>query len=226
VERGGGGVDEITPKAETRRTVVSTKGSSIPSGKEQLERSSDELLAELRPLIGRAQAGDEEASFAIRNILEEEPNLAHTIVEVAARKTERTLLERSSGDNVLLREGLALGLQQKREEIAGPNPSSLEVLLAERIVICRLQLEQAEVDYASRLGKLTISQDEYHQRRVDRLHKRYLSAIRELAQVRKLLKPHVAQINVAEKQVNLSSERLKPNSYDPFRNAAEGCRGT
>jgi hypothetical protein len=110
-ENGGNGVDEITPKAETRRAVVSTKGSSTPSGKEGLERSSDELLAELRPLIGRAQAGDEEASFAIRNILEEEPNLAHTIVEVATRKTERVLLDKTSDGDVLLREALSLRLE-------------------------------------------------------------------------------------------------------------------
>ena len=197
-------MDEITQNAETRRAVVSTNGSSTPSGKEGLERSSDELFAELRPLIGRAQAGDEEASFAIRNILEEEPNLAHTIVEVATRKTERVLLDKTSGDNVLLREALSLRLEAMREEIAGPNSSPLERLLAERIVTCRMQLEQAEVLYAGRLGKLTISQDEYHQRRVDRLHKLYLSAIRELAQVRKLLKPHVTQVNLAEKQVNVA----------------------
>ena len=205
-------MDEITVKAETRRAVVSTKGSSTPSGKEGLERSSDELLTELRPLIGRAQSGDEEASFAIRNILEEEPNLAHTIVEVATRKTERLLLDKTSGGNVLLREALALQHKARREEIAGPNCSPLELLLAERIVACRVLLEQAEVVHAGRLGKLTISQDEYHQRRVDRLHKRYLSAIHELARVRRLLRPHVTQVNLAEKQVNVAATPHKGDS--------------
>ena len=205
-------MDEITQKAETPRAVVSTKGSSTPSGKEGLERSSDELLAELRPLIRRAQGRDEEASFAIRNILEAEPNLAQTIVEVATRKTERVLLDKTSGGDVLLREALSLRLKAIREEIAGPNSSPLERLLAERIVTCRMQLEQAEVLYGGRLGKLTISQDEYHQRRVDRLHKLYLSAIRELAQVRKLLKPHVTQVNLAEKQVNVAAAPYKGES--------------
>jgi hypothetical protein len=205
-------VDEKTPKPETSRAVVLTKGSLTPTESGGLGRSSDELLAELRPLIGRAQGRDEEASFAIRNILEEEPNLAHTIVEVATRKTERVLLDKTSGGNVLLREALSLRLEAMREEIAGPNSSPLERLLAERIVTCRLQLEQAEVLYAGRLGKLPISQDEYHQRRVDRLHKLYLSAIRELAQVRKLLKPHVTQVNLAEKQVNVAAAPFKGES--------------
>jgi hypothetical protein len=62
---------------------------------------------------------------------------------------------------------------------------------------------------------MTISVDDYHQKRLDRLHKRYLSAMRSLAQVRKLLKPKVAQINIGEKQqINTGTAALeasKPN---------------
>ena len=59
-----------------------------------------------------------------------------------------------------------------------------------------------------------MSQSEYHQRRLDRLHRRYLSSIRTLAQVRKLLNPAVTQINVAEQQVNLAAEYPRGNSRD------------
>jgi hypothetical protein len=41
---------------------------------------------------------------------------------------------------------------------------------------------------------------EFHQRRLDRLHKRYLSSIKTLAQIRKL--GPAVQINIAEKQIN------------------------
>jgi hypothetical protein len=198
-------VDRNDAELKRQEVSVAAKEASDPSERKERQRSSDELLAELRPLIGRAQAGDEEASFLIRNILEDAPNLAHTIVEVAVRKTERVLLKGAAGDNVLLMEALSLRLAAMRDEVAGPTPSPLERLLAERIVLCRQQLEQAEAAYARNLGKLTMSQAEYHQRRLDRLHRRYLSAIRALAQVRKLLRPTVAQINLAEKQVNLSS---------------------
>jgi hypothetical protein len=199
-------VDQINTKAKQQGVPVAAKRASAPTEREEGQRSSDELLAELRPLIGRAQAGDEEASFLIRNILEGEPNLAHTIVEIAARKTERVLLKSASGDNVLLGEAWSLRLAAMRDEIAGPTATPLERLLAERIVLCRQQLEQAEAAYARNAGKLTMSQGEYHQRRLDRLHRCYLSAIRALAQIRRLLKPAVTQINyLAEKQMNLSS---------------------
>jgi hypothetical protein len=87
-----------------------------------------------------------------------------------------------------------------REEIAGENPSALERLLAERIALCWLQLQYYEALYAQNLSKFTIAQSEHHQRRIDKAHGRYLSAMRTLAQIRKL-RPAV-QINIAEKQIN------------------------
>ena len=93
-----------------------------------------------------------------------------------------------------------MSLETMREELAGGNPSPLEKLGAERVASCYLQLHYAELIYNQELPKFTNEQDDYYQRRLDRLHRRYLSAMRSLAQVRKLLKPKVAQINIGEKQ--------------------------
>ncbi len=57
--------------------------------------------------------------------------------------------------------------------------------------------------YAQNLGKLTMEQGEYHQRTIDRAQKRYLAAIKALAQVRRLLTPAV-QVNIADQQINLA----------------------
>jgi hypothetical protein len=46
----------------------------------------------------------------------------------------------------------------------------------------------------------TIAQAEYYQRRIDKAHKRHLSAVKALAQLRKM--GPAIQINVAEKQIN------------------------
>ncbi len=48
----------------------------------------------------------------------------------------------------------------------------------------------------------TVGGAEYCQRRINHAHRRYLSTLRTLAQVRKLAVPMV-QVNVARKQVNL-----------------------
>ncbi len=47
---------------------------------------------------------------------------------------------------------------------------------------------------------MNMEQSEYHQRHLDRLHRRYLSSIKMLAQIRKL--GPAVQINVVEKQIN------------------------
>jgi hypothetical protein len=75
--------------------------------------------------------------------------------------------------------------------------------------MCWLQLHYAEQKYAEIALEndpgVDWSQEEWHQRRIDRLQQRYLAAIKGLAQVRRLLKPSM-QINVAEQQVNVSGD--------------------
>jgi hypothetical protein len=70
----------------------------------------------------------------------------------------------------------------------------------ERIVATGLQLHYFETLYAQNMDEMTIPQDEFHQRRIDRAHRRHLSAVKTLAQIRKL--GSAVQINIAEKQIN------------------------
>jgi hypothetical protein len=51
------------------------------------------------------------------------------------------------------------------------------------------------------LGKHTLAQGNYYQKRLDRTHRNHLSAIRTLAQIRKM-GPAAVQINIAEQQIN------------------------
>jgi hypothetical protein len=90
-----------------------------------------------------------------------------------------------------------------RIEVAGENPSPLERLLAERVVATWLQVQLFDAFYALGMKGGTIIQDEFRQKRLDRAHRRHLSAVRTLAQIRKMA-PTV-QINIAEKQINAAS---------------------
>jgi hypothetical protein len=58
----------------------------------------------------------------------------------------------------------------------------------DRIVCCWLLLYDAETCYLQ-AKDMTIPQGDYHQRRIDRLHRRYLSAIRMLVVARRLALP-------------------------------------
>jgi hypothetical protein len=74
--------------------------------------------------------------------------------------------------------------------------------LVERVVACWLQVQDAEIRYALNQKEMTFRQAEFHQKRMDATHRRYLAAIKALALVRKLALPAL-QINLARKQVNV-----------------------
>jgi hypothetical protein len=205
-------VDKKSQKTEKQGTVVPAGKASTPIKGEEVTRSRGELINELRLLVAQANEGDGEAPRLIRRALEETPDSAQILSNIVAKRAERIFVKKLCGDDLLLKEALSFQLQTMREEVAGPDPSPLERLLAERVVACWLQLQQAEAACAANLGKPTTSQSEYHERRLDRVHRRYLSAIRSLAQVRKLLIPAVTQINVGQQQVNVAAERLRSDS--------------
>jgi hypothetical protein len=72
--------------------------------------------------------------------------------------------------------------------------------------VCWLQVQYADTLVAQSQGKISLKQGDYQQRRQDRAARRYLAAIKALAQVRRLLGP-VVQVNIAERQVNLVGQR-------------------
>lgn len=115
-----------------------------------------------------------------------------------AAHVERTLVDKVSGKDLAVREGLLGKLDSLRVELAGPAPAPLERLVAERIVTCWLHLHHLERIYASK-DSMSLELGIYFQRSIDRAQKRYLAAIKALAVVRRLALPAL-QVNIAQKQ--------------------------
>jgi hypothetical protein len=137
-----------------------------------------ETVARLRDLVERADKGEEETVPAIRKILDENPDLAWRLRNIG-KLAERLLLSKISRDEDLAaKEAMEHQLESMRLEIAGENPAPLEILLAERIVATWLQVQLFEGLYVSGIGKHTLSQGNYYQKRLDRAHTNHLSAIR------------------------------------------------
>jgi uncharacterized protein YllA (UPF0747 family) len=158
-----------------------------------------ELLDTLRTTVAEAEAGSEEALDAVAKILEESPDFARFFANLA-NTLERSYAERISCGSPVAQKALPVRLETMRGEIAGPGSLPLERLLAERIVACWLELHYANLLYMQELPNLSLKQDDYYQKRLDRLNKRYLASIKNLAQVRKYLKPNF-QVNIAERQI-------------------------
>jgi hypothetical protein len=127
----------------------------------------------------------------------------------------------SDGDAVV-REILAGEVKAKRAELRaecrGGTPSALEGLLIERVLACWLHLSYYERAHcramADRTRGLSIVQAEFQQKRIESAQRRYLSAVKALAQVRRLQLPavqvalpgatQIGQVNVGEKQINVA----------------------
>jgi hypothetical protein len=165
---------------------------------------SERTVEKLRDLLRLAEKGDKDAVPEIRQILDEHPDLAWRFVHVAHIAEDALIKKMTKEGDLATREIMRCQLEAMREEIAGENPSPLERLLAERVVATWLQIQLFEGLYASGMSKsMTIAQGSFHQKRLDQAYRRHLSAIRALAQMRKLLKgTAITQINIAEKQIN------------------------
>jgi hypothetical protein len=188
-------------KAETKQSAAVTKPAKTTEDGTERRRK---ILEEVHPLLEGAHKGDKEVLPKIREALDEAPELARIFVDLS-QEAERSLIRHISGDNLLVQEALPRQLEAMRKELVDPNPSPLERLLIERVVASWLQVRYFEAHYAKNLPNLNVVQSEYLQKRIDRAHKRHLSAIRTLAQVRnKLLKPTIAQLNVAGQQINMA----------------------
>jgi hypothetical protein len=154
----------------------------------------------LDDLLRRAEAGDRAVLPHLKDILAT-PGVTDLLGNLALRLQE-TVMTGLCGKNLAYREGVAQKMADMRAELAGPEPTPLERQLAERIVLCWLVLYESELRFAH-LKDLPPRQADSWQRRIDGCHKRYVSAIKALATVRKLAVPIlIGQVNVAARQVN------------------------
>ncbi len=108
-----------------------------------------------------------------------------------------------------------------RRSLLGDVSTPLERLLAGQIAVCSLQLQIAEARYIDVVnGSSTFAKMQFYADMQDRAQRRYLAAIKALAQVRRLQLPAVAQLNVATNQVNLSQSAGRVAPKLPASNGA------
>jgi hypothetical protein len=165
---------------------------------------SGKTVKKLQDLLGKAQKGEKDAVPEIRQVLSGHPDLAWQFVDVARIAEDAFIKVMTKEGDLAAKELIRCQLEAMREQIAGENPSPLERLLTERVVATWLQIQLFEGLSASSMFKsTTIAQGSHHQKRLDQTYRRHLSAIRTLAQMRKLLKGGaITLINIANKQIN------------------------
>jgi hypothetical protein len=109
------------------------------------------------------------------------------------------------GCSEVARKYLELEFDRDCLKLAGSEASPLEKLLIERVIVTKKQLAYIEEVFAQKQHKNpSIPVAIYFQKSIGMAQKRYLSAIKALAQVRRLQLPANIQVNIGEKQVNIA----------------------
>jgi hypothetical protein len=169
----------------------------------KVDSNIHDTVARANVLMPRVEAGDNEAKAELRQILDGDPDLWIGVGDLALQ-SELSVLRVITGNNDILKEGITRKLDQLRRDLKGPNPTPLETLLITRVVATWLALTSAETRYHNRIeAGISWDETEHWQRLIDRAHKRYLSAIRTLATVRRLVLPTV-QVNLSNQAINVA----------------------
>lgn len=162
------------------------------SGTLKLTDGARARIQELQALSERAEEGDQEARRELRRAVHESaPEVIARCADVS-RGYRRVLAHTASGRDPLIEEAIVVRAALMAGEIAGERPTPLEVLLAERVASLWVLVELLEaltsgyfyhgdgvksppVSYLLQMVKIQGS-----------ANRRYLMAIKTLAQVRKL----------------------------------------
>jgi hypothetical protein len=159
-------------------------------------------VAEINELIRQSKEGDKAARRRIRELTELEPiGMLRATGGCLAWQIESAKISKLTGDDKMWDSAITHKMRSIRESLGGPDAPPLERLLIERIALAWLDVSDLDFRHASS-ADLSYAKAEYFSRMRDRANRRYLQALKTLAQVRKL---NVVAINVEvdKMQVNV-----------------------
>ena len=157
----------------------------------ELTDASRERIRELEELSSRAEDGDAEAGRELRQAIRESAPEVIARCSNIARNYRRMVADTAAGRDPLVKEAIVERARRMALEIAGENATLLEVLLSERIASLWVLTETQEaLLFASyRRGQERPVGPTYIMQMCkiqESANRRYLAAIKTLAQVRKL----------------------------------------
>lgn len=176
----------------------------------ELSNEAKARIAELEAVSKKAEAGDKEARRELRRLVRSSSAEVIGRCSDIGRRASRMLVRTAAAGEALTEEALYARLDAMRAEIAGENPTPLEVLLTERVVSLWMLTSLLEVllasQYQRNLEGIKRSPPSYliqQTRILEGATRRYLAAVRELARVRKLQANTPASFAQYNTQINV-----------------------
>lgn len=187
----------------------------LPVTREDFARAFDDVRR-------KANAGDARARKVMRIYLDSHPEVWTRFGNLAGY-AETALIEAASGGEWLVSEAIRKEAARMRQELAGPEPTPLERIAVERIVMTWLQLQHTQIRFAESQNDLGWAK--YWLRRLEVADKLYHSATAALALIRNLL-PTQSYANKRNLADSTSSETLDGDAANGTALPAETLEGS
>ena len=181
---------------------------------EHLPRTDEPPVVEdLNSLVKRAREGDETVLPQLREMLDTRPELWQHFGNLAVHARE-AWLRVISADDLALKESTARKAEDLMRELAGPEPSVVERLLAERAVLCWMQLAHADALAAQSLSQSRHFGDFWAKRQAG-AHRRYLTSLAALVTLRRLVPGQTDNRPINSPRSDTSSKNLESSDTRP-----------
>ena len=138
----------------------------------------------LQELVDAANRGDAASLKSLRQVLDEHPEIWQKAGDLAAH-AETTWTRLMAAGNALALESLRREADRMRAELLAGSQSPIERLLVDQVVSCWLQAKHAEISAGLEKAN-SLAQKRYFDQRMEKTQRRYLSALKMLAQIRRL----------------------------------------
>jgi hypothetical protein len=158
------------------------------------ERQVETAKTTIGQLIQLAKEGRKEILPTLRHALDVHPELWQHYGNIALQ-AQAAWLKLIGGTNLYMRETMERFAASQRADLAGPDATPLEKLMAERIVAINLEVGYYEALLAQGEGRSSNRVLDYLHRRHEVAEGRLQAAMMNLARIRKLL-PGVLKIDV------------------------------
>lgn len=208
-------------RGEWRRRRMSTTRTvswllSLPSGP-----VTESRINRIEELFGLANEGGSAALAELRSLFSVE---AFEEIGDLARQVRYNLVQNAASGCKATAATIQAKADRLTSELQGPAPTPLERLLAERVTIAWLALHRIDLEAAACEGTFSGPLDSsaamqserlYHAKRQESAQRRYLQAIRTLAQVRRLLGPAFLQLNLGGQHLHVARASARGEGSRP-----------
>lgn len=149
-------------------------------------------------LMGQSQRGDAAAYAELKAM-----GGAGIVREWSETILLMRLQDRAGGKNLLAREAVACDLASVEAGLADRRDGPIERMIVKRAALCAIDANLADREHVNAIvGERPRAAVEAMDRRRDRAHRRLLSTLKALAEVRRMNRP-VVQVNVGGGNVNV-----------------------